>query len=38
MKVIEIEKLVVAYDEDTPVLDNFNLDIENLPHRTKNKS
>ena len=28
MKVIEIEKLVVAYDEDKPVLDNFNLDIE----------
>lgn len=28
MKVIEIEKLVVAYDEDKPVLDNFNLGIE----------
>lgn len=28
MKVIEIEKLVVAYDENKPVLDNFNLDIE----------
>lgn len=28
MKVIEIEKLVVAYDEDKPVLDNFNLSIE----------
>ena len=28
MKVIEIKKLVVAYDEDKPVLDNFNLGIE----------
>ena len=28
MKVIEIEKLVVAYDEDKPVLDGFNLGIE----------
>ena len=28
MKVIEIKKLVVAYDEDKPVLDNFNLCIE----------
>ena len=28
MKVVEIEKLVVAYDEDKPVLDNFNLGIE----------
>ena len=28
MKVIEIEKLVIAYDEDKPVLDNFNLSIE----------
>lgn len=28
MKVIEIEKLVVAYDEDKPVLDDFNLGIE----------
>ena len=28
MKVIEIKKLVVAYDEDKPVLDNFNLSIE----------
>ena len=28
MKVIEIRKLVVAYDEDKPVLDNFNLGIE----------
>ena len=28
MKVIEIEKLVLAYDEDKPVLDNFNLGIE----------
>ena len=28
MKVIEIEKLVVAYDEDKLVLDNFNLGIE----------
>ena len=28
MKVIEIKKLVVAYDEDKPVLDDFNLGIE----------
>lgn len=28
MKVIEIKKLVVAYDEDKPVLDDFNLSIE----------
>lgn len=28
MKVIEIKKLVVAYDEDKTVLDNFNLGIE----------
>ena len=28
MKVIEIKKLVVAYAEDKPVLDNFNLGIE----------
>lgn len=28
MKVIEIKKLVVAYDEDKPVLDDFNLAIE----------
>ena len=28
MKFIEIEKLVVAYDVDKPVLDNFNLGIE----------
>ena len=28
MKVIEIKKLVVAYDEDKPVLDDFNLVIE----------
>ena len=28
MKVIEIKKLVVAYDEDKPVLEDFNLGIE----------